>query len=227
MAPRVRLISFALALASLASCSDTSTEGGISVRYQDIAEPGFIDQTVALRSDSDKALVPVVRYTALGSDGQAVPGIEVSAVYGSDRGLLVALPLETIDILVFSGEQVAEVVDVAAEVQTLSESSQPVGVVLGEPEPFASGTIVSKFDVFDQVQLTNDGPVDAMVRVVCLNYDQPSPGNAQQAEDVTVVADRIRVPAGDSVRVEVSDQFARRASQLGYGCGSLKAHLTP
>lgn len=68
---------------------------------------------------------------------------------------------------------------------------------------------------------------DRLPRVVCLVYDSPPPGESQQAEEITVLVDRVEIAARTSVVADVPESFALGTADRGYGCASLKAHLTP
>lgn len=74
--------------------------------------------------------------------------------------------------------------------------------------------------------LSNESSADADVRVVCILGNSPEPGHAQQAEQVDEVVEEVRVRAGETVFVPVSQGFAARTEALGFGCHSLKAHVT-
>ncbi|MFN8022091.1 MAG: hypothetical protein U0Q03_11240 [Acidimicrobiales bacterium] len=200
----------------------------LEAKYVDIGAAGFIDQTVSFNNPGDVALVPRVRYSALDADGNAVPGIDVTAAFGSDRSLLVVPATGYFDVLTFAGDRVAEVVDVDVEILDVATAD---GYELGqvaEPEALASdGSLLTKFDAFSQVALTNSSEEDAYFRVVCLVYDSPAPGNAQQAVEVSVVVEATLVAAGRRAVLPVSAAFAARTARLGYGCDSLKLHPTP
>jgi hypothetical protein len=197
------------------------------ISYQDIADPGLIDQTVTLKNRSDEAIVPVIKYKALDADGDPVPGIKVETAYGSDRGLLVVATPGGTDVLVFSGDRVDDVVGVEAVVQKTLDAPDMNSSVQIEPELFSHGSPVTKLEAFDEMKLTNTSRADVALRVVCLVYDRPSPGNAQQADEVTVVLDRVELAAGETVSTGVTESFAQRTAVLGFGCDTIKAQLTP
>lgn len=169
----------------------------------------------------------MVEYTALDADSNEVPGIEVGTAFGSDRGLLLVAKPRAFDFLTFKGERASEVVDVSAEVVTVEEVPGPVVNVLALPEVLWEGEPVAGFEIFDEVVLANESDVVVAFRVVCLVYDSPAPGHAQQAEEISVVVDRVEVPAGEAVTTAVLDSFRQRTLEVGFGCASLKAHQTP
>jgi len=224
-----RLWAFVLSLFSLILMSCSSSSGSavdVTVDYQDIAEPGFIDQTVLLEHGSGSDVVPTIRYTPLDADGEAVPGVEVSTVYGSDEGRLVVGTGGEIDILVFEGERASEVVGAEGAAINVIELGTSTAPWLTQPQAVRGGVEVSKFEAFEEVMLSNEDAADVSVRVVCILWNFPVPGQAQQAEQVDTVVDEVRVPAGETVVARVSEEFADRTDALGFGCDSLKAHPT-
>ncbi len=211
----------------LMSCSPGSTGPvEISVDYQDIAEPGFMDQTVLIEHGSDRAVIPTMEYTPLDADGAVVPGVEVSTVYGSDRGQLVVGTAGEIDILVFQGERSSEVVDATGTATDVVELDIAPARWVSQPRAFRDGAEVAKFEVFDAVALSNDTSSDVVLRVVCIVWNSPGQGQAQQAEQVDTVVDQVLVGAGDTSLVPVSREFAARTDAVGFGCASVKAHPT-
>ncbi len=210
----------------IASCSFGANDE-VTADYVDVAELGFIDQTVFLEHGAGNDVIPTMEYTPLDESGDEVPGVDVSTIYGSDRGQLVVTPDGEIDILVFSGERVTDVVDVrsaAVESEVLETRGSPLEE---QPLAIADGVEVTKSDVFDAVELSNNSSVDRALRVVCILWNRPAPGEAQQAAQVDVVVERVMVPAGATVVADASAAFIERTDALGFGCESLKAHLTP
>lgn len=210
------------------SCSpDPGDEVEVTVNYQDIAELGFIDQMVLLQHGSDSAIVPTMQYVPLDVDGSVVTGVDVSTVYGSDQGQLVVTPDGEVDILVFTGDRVAEVVGATGTAIEIVELDKPGVLLSTEPQAIIDGTEVLKFEAFDEVGFTNESLSDVTIRIVCILWSSPDIGEAQQAEKVDVVVERTTVLAGETLVMEVSSEFTERVESLGFGCGSLKAHLTP
>lgn len=228
-----RLLAIVASAFIVGSCTPSSdgtapSIGRVSAEYVDIGATGFIDQTVTFDNRAGVALVPQVSYRALDARGNAVPGIEVTAVFGSDRSLLVIPPTGYFDVLTFAGDRVREVVDVEVEITGIATvDGYELGKVI-EPEPLGpDGSSRTKIDPFSQVALTNTSDRDVYFRVVCLVYDSPETGNAQQAVEVSVVVEPTRVAAGQRVVLPVSTAFAERTAELGFGCDSLKLHPTP
>lgn len=211
------------------SGSDRDSEasvGDVVTSYEDIAPPGFIDQTVEFSNRTNVAIAVTAEFTALDIEGEPVPGITVATAFGSDRGLLVVPPAGFYDILTFDGERVRDVTDVDIDVTAMRnvEGFALVGEV--EPIPISDGVEVTKFDVFSDIRVQNPSSSDIAVRIVCIDYDSPDPGEAQQAVEIIEVVDLISLPPKSTESVSVSSQFADRTAQLGFGCSSLKAHPT-
>jgi hypothetical protein len=218
-------------VAGAASCSDANSEAGagsLLISYEEGGEAGFIDQTVTIVNIAGVALAPVVEYTPLDSSGEVVPGLVPRAAFGSDRGLLMVAPGAQFDVLAFDGARSDEVVDVRARVVSVEEFPDVSGGAPIEPVPLSEeGEVISKFDPFSSVLLTNPESEPVTLRVVCLDYDSPPEGVSQQATEMSVVSARIVVPASSDLTVPASEDFARRTRGNGYGCSSLKAHPTP
>lgn len=220
----------ACAALSLSACGSTggpTASATVEVIYQDIGAPGYIDQTVTLGHSGTGVVVPTIEYTPLDTSGTPVEGVEVTTAFGSDRGLLVVTEQGGFDVLAFSGSRVREVVGVESVVIAVDEPDNSTTLPPADPAPLLGDQAVSKFEVFDAIEIINDGESQIAVRVVCLLYDRPAPGEAQQAEEIAVVAERIEVAPASTVVASPSQAFASQISGRNYGCDSLKAHLTP
>ncbi len=228
-----RLLAVVGVVIMFASCGSspgdpTPSARDISAVYVDVNARGRIDQTVTFRNRANVAVIPEVHYRALDAQGNAVPGIEVTTAFGSDRSLLVIPPSGYFDVLRFAGDRVDEVVDVDIEITSVAPVNGYDLDQVVEPEALAAdGAPMTKFDPFSQVALTNPSKGDVYFRVVCLLYETANSGNAQQARDVSVVVEATRVPAGERIVVPVTEAFATRTAELGYGCDSLKLQPTP
>jgi len=199
----------------------------IEVSYEDIGPSGYIDQTVTLDYSGKGWTAPTIEYTPLDSSGEKVEGVDVTTAFGSDRGLLAFGAPGGFDILAFHGNRVAEVVGVNSVVVDSTELDGPSAVWPEEPTPLLANEVVTKFDLFDAVKVENSGDTQIAVRVVCLLYNVPAPGEAQQAEEIAVVVDRVEVAAASSAVAAVPEWFVAQATDRGFGCDSLKSHLTP
>ena len=165
--------------------------------------------------------------TPLDTDGSVLPDVSVESAFGSDSGQLVVTKNSNFDILYFSGpasDEVSEVrteVIAAASVSAIDQQAVPV-----ETLRYASDRDeVEKFDVFDSVVLKNPNATTVKVRVVCLSYDDPSPGSSQQAIERIELIDRVGLRGGETLSVETSSAFANLARSRGYGCASVKSHF--
>ena len=214
------------------ACSDDERPAAevLMFRYTDIGGSGFIDQLMTISNPSGNPLVPTVAYTPLDAAGDPLPGVNVSTVYGSDYGGLVIAPGgASFDILMFEGQGTEDVTDVRATVVTVATVdgvttiTEPIEIT-----PFAEGGVaVTKFDPFVSMTIDNANSSAVHVRVVCIQYDTPSDGQAQQVVEVLVLADRVEVAANSATDVDLPAGVAAVLAARGYGCSSLKAHLTP
>lgn len=216
-----------LAASACAGAADGAAPALVEVTYDDIGAPGYIDQAVTLSHSGSGIAVPRIEYTPLDASGAPVDGVEVSTAFGSDRGLLAITPRGGFDVLAFNGTRAADVVGVDSNVVDIDELGESSALAPSDPVPLLGSQLVSKFDVFDSVEISNEGEGQIAVRVVCLLYNAPAPGEAQQAEEISVVAERIEVSGESSVVASASPSFTAEIASRGFGCDSLKAHLTP
>ena len=173
-------------------------------------------------------MVPLVEYTALDADGDALPEVTVTTAFGSDRQLLLVAPGGSIDVLQFDGPGADKVEGVRSEVMkstsaALTETDTVIAVT-----PFdAAGTEVTKFDPFTEVMLDNPYSTAVHVRVVCLIYDTPAEGRPEQASEITELLPRVELAVGASTGFPIGAAVAQMFADRGLACHSLKAHLTP
>ena len=199
----------------------------MKVSYQDRAQDGGIDQSVTLKYTGTGQVAPKVKYTPLDSSGNRVDHVDVTTAYGSDEGRLAVASPGSIDVLAFHGEFASRVVNVEASVVSVELLSGRDTATVDQPVPLIDSEPTEKFERFDQVRVSNENDQDITVRVVCLLYDEPPPGEPQQATDVIVIADASEIAAGSSITIDVSSEFLADAAKRGASCHSLKAHLTP
>lgn len=147
----------------------------------------------------------------------------MSTAYGSDRGWVVA-PADdvVIDILRFDGPGTRDVrgvevrvtgLEVVAGLDVAGRGSGPVV----QPEVSylgAGGTEVEEPWNARTVRISNPGGVAYPVRVIGIDWEQPSPGQSQQAAVVTQVGGSSRVEAGGSVDVRVPGHLRRAFASL-------------
>lgn len=221
------LLLAAVAISACAAVNGGGNEMSIAVSYEDIAPAGYIDQTATLSYSGQGVVVPTIRYTPVDAAGSPIEGVEVQTAFGSDRGLLALAAPGGFDILSFHGARAPEVVAVESAIVDTHQLSEATASPLGEPTPFRENEIVTKFDVFDSVEVENLGAGSAFVRVVCLVYNSPAVGEAQQADEVAQVVARFEVSGSSRATAAVDESFVADLADRGYGCDSLKAHLTP
>ncbi len=214
-------------LAACTSSSNPTPEAAVRVTYEDIAPSGYIDQTVTLEYSGSGLVTPIVEYVALDAAGDPVEGVTVTAAFGSDQGELAISSPGGFDVLAFHGDRVTEVVDIDATVVSAKVLGGGAAAGPADPIPLFDGDAVTKFDLFDAVEIENATDRAVAARVVCLVYDFPTPGEAQQAEEITVLVDRVEIPGDSTAIANVDDGFLLAAAERGFGCDSLKAHLTP
>ena len=217
----------ALLLGACASSSNPTSAAAVRVTYEDVAPAGYIDQTVTLEYSGSGLVTPIVEYVALDAAGDPVEGVTVTAAFGSDQGELAISSPGGFDVLAFHGDRVAEVVDVDATVVSAEALAGEAAAGPADPIPLFDGDAVTKFDLFDAVEIENATDRAVAARVVCVVYDFPAPGEAQQAEEITVLVDRVEIPGDSTAIANVDDGFLFAAAERGFGCDSLKAHLTP
>ena len=111
-------------------------------------------------------------------------------MYGSDRGMMLVPPLfGVIDVLTFSGGEVAEVADARVGVRDLAavDTAGPItaaGPIIAElvVEPVDdTGAVVTRNDRCTAVQIRNDNESAVDVRLVYIVWDEPPPGRTHQA----------------------------------------------
>ena len=183
---------------------------------------GSIDQTLTIRNREDAALAGVLEITPLDASGKRLTGVAVQTAFGSDKGLVVA-PGGTLvnDVLTFRGPAAHRVRDVDV---TLTRSI-PVPGVAAADEPSVQrldrdGDPVATDKPFASFRVSNDSAGAVAVRVVLLEYDDPPPGQPQQAIRVTKLTGLLKLAPRASRRISLPAGLRNRA------VGSLKAYLS-
>lgn len=178
----------------------------------------FIDQTLLITNPNASDVAPVLAFTALGKDGSAVPGVQVTTAFGSDQGRLVVHSGRGFDVLAFSGPDAALVADVRVTVKKIiaMRTAGPAGYIEAEPLD-GNGKQVSRFAPFAAVVLRNPHPVPVSRRIVHLAYDSPKAGASQQVVHRTPIGSLAVVPAGGELVVPVSEQVAAEIRRCSAG----------
>ncbi|MFG1808082.1 hypothetical protein [Streptomyces sp. NPDC049040] len=181
-------------------------------------EKETINQTVDIKNDDERSLVPTLVYTALDSHRRVLPHVKVRTVYGSDRGTLAVPYGYGLDILRFSGQGEHDVADVRVTVRGVRLAPHRAGTQEITVQPIsASGAKVDKFSRFTALRLTNHDAFDVYVRIAYLVYDQPSKGHSQQAVAVTPIGGLVRVPADGLALVKVTGAAAAAVARYSHG----------
>ncbi|KAA1416443.1 hypothetical protein F0U44_19220 [Nocardioides humilatus] len=197
-----------------------SEDTDLAFDYVAVGGTGTIDQTLTITNSSDEAAVPTLSFVALDSSGRPLPRVEVSTVYGSDSGLVVApADYEVFDILRFEGAGADRVEDVDVTVESV-DSFPDAGTVYPTIDYLSSsGRSVPYPSQAATVRVKNPGAHDYAVRLVGIAWNRPAPGHSQQAQSVTPVGSLVKVPAGRSVDVPVP-------AHLRAGFDSLKCYIS-
>ena len=210
-----------LAALTIAACGQ-DVNPPLAFTFVSKGPTGSIDQTLTIRNREDAALAGVLAITPLDAAGKRLTGVAVHTAFGSDSGLVV-VPAGALvnDVLTFRGPAAHRVreVDVtltrtipvsgvavadAPSVQRLDRDGDPVGT----DKPFAS------------FRVSNDSAGAVAARVVLLEYDDPPPGQPQQAIRVTRLTGLLELAPRASRRISLPAGLRNRA------VGSLKSYLS-
>lgn len=175
----------------------------------------MIDQTVTITNSSDVAAVPTLSFVALDDEGRQLEQVDVSTVFGSDRGMVVApAQFEVFDILRFEGTGADRVADVAVAVEAI-RSFEDTGIAYPEVEYLdAAGRTAPTPSQAEIVRVQNPGRQDYVVRLVGVRWGVPTAGRPQQARRVTAVGDPVTVRANDVTDVVVPAAMRGRVDSL-------------
>jgi hypothetical protein len=193
-------------------------------KYQRIAASGSMDQVLTILNKGPSATAPTLEFTPLDASGAPVPGIAVRTAYGSDQGRVV-IPFagEALDVLAFSGGDIARVADVRVRVRTLAAVDYPPAPKPAEPQPVTEkGDPTTEFGPFAAVAVRNPNLEEISVGVVCILWNQPPAGEPQQAL-AAISLGAATIPGGVSRTVPLSES-AKQSTRNG--CGSLKVYFT-
>jgi hypothetical protein len=193
--------------------------GLLSFTYQSLgSEKETIDQTLDIKNDYRKSVVPVLAFTALDKHHKVLPQVKVRTVYGSDRGSLVAPYGYSLDILRFSGQGEHQVADVSVTVRSVTTARIRAGIHGVDAQALDSrGRAVSKFSRFSAVRLTNHDAFPVSVRIAYVVYDQPPKGQSQQVVEVTAIGGLTHVPANGTALVEATGEATKAVARYSNG----------
>ena len=208
---------------------DPALARALSFDYQRLGRVGEMDQTLMITSAAKVPMTVTAVLVALDADGNQLPRVTVSSVFGTERGERVLMPGENIDALAFGGTGAAEVRGIS--VQRISATAtrgvrpapEPVSArVVDEVERtvatrFAGGGVL--------VENRNDTALD--VQVVLIIWSRPAKGESQQAEQVLHLG-AARVPARGKVEVKPSATDAATIDKFGMSnAETVKAYVVP
>lgn len=216
--------------AGITGCSEapkrpmTTKPDQLFFSYQRFGPSGYMHQVLTILNRGPSAAAPTLEITPLDSSGAPVPGITVRTAYGTDRGnVVVPSQADGLDVLAFSGADVARVVDVRVKVRDVVPVNYALPLEIADPQAMDElRRPTTKFGRFTAVEMHNPNTEDIAVGIVCIHWNQPPTGQPQQAL-AAIELGVTRIPAQQTVTTPLS-RSARKAAS--HGCGSLKAYLT-
>ncbi len=217
-----------LLLAGCGLLTPPSPASLLRFQFTPVTGTGYMNQTLTIYNDSARMVAPTLEFTALDATGRPLPAVQVTTVYGSDRGRLVVAPGGGLDVLIFAGEGARLAEDVAVSVRAAERVDAPaVGV-----EPIVapvddSGRVVDRNSPFAAVSLRNEDSEPMHVRLVYIIWTEPEGIERQQAERVVPIGDLIVIPPklGTLVPVRGEAQTAM-TDAAGHVPTSIKAYLS-
>ncbi|MFC5182788.1 hypothetical protein [Actinomadura harenae] len=187
--------------------------GVLEFRYQPLSKPGYVDQTLGIGNHGAKPTAPQLAFVALDEKGGELPGVQVRAALGSDKGMMVVPPSSVAyDILAFSGPDAGRVRNVKVSVLGTADALTPMmpsGGLRAEPID-ERGQVVAPSAPFTKVRVTSPtasplGKLDtAAFRVLCVTWAPTRPGMPQQMLTSTELTAPGTVPGGEPVEVPVN-----------------------
>jgi hypothetical protein len=211
-----------LAVLTIAGCGQDVNDP-LAFKFDSKGPPGAIDQILTIRNRDDAALAGVLAITPLDASGKRITGVAVHTAFGSDRGLVVA-PADALvnDVLTFRGPAAHRVRDVDVK---LTRTIRVPGVVESAVAPDVQrfdrdGHAVGVDKPFQSFRVSNKNADAVAARVVLLEYDDPPPGQPQQAIRVTKLTGLLKLAPHASRRIRLPAGLRNRA------VGSVKAYLS-
>lgn len=198
----------------------------IAYEFESLGGENEMDQVLWLEHGADVGLAPKLALTPLDGEGDEIPGVKVHTAFGSDEGRLVIPPkAAVIDILRFSGKRARDVEDVELEVPSLErvETTEPAPEAVDITRIDSKGRPFKAPDgggFFDAVRVDNPSAGSARVRVALIEWEDPPPGQPQQAARVTPLSDLLQVPGKDSKTITLPPELR------GQVVGSVKAYYS-
>ena len=204
---------------AIAACGGAN-EPDLAFDYQATAEPGYMDQTLAIENPGGTGLAPVLELTPLDASGEPIRGIRVRTAYGSDSGRVVVPPrTAVVDVLRFEGARARDVEDVRVAVREVDEvDAGTIAEAAVVQRLDRAGRPVEDFEPFHAFRVSNENDVEIDVRVVVIEWEDPPPGESQQAVRVTPVSSLLSIAPGGEETVRLP------AGLRGRVVGSVKAY---
>lgn len=227
----VRVVAGLAATLLLAACGlveQPRPTADLRFRFAATTGDGYMNQTLAIYNDSSHVLAPTLEFTALDATGDPLPEVEVTTVYGSDRGQLVVPPGTGLDVLIFTGERAQLAEDVTVSVRT----AEAVEARAIEVEPVVTplddaGRILDRSSMFTAVSVRNDNRAQMSVRLVYIIWTEPEGDRRQQAERVVPVGDLIVIPPRQTTVVPLTGEaLTATVGAAGRVPTSIKAYLS-
>jgi hypothetical protein len=177
--------------------TDPTTAADLRFEYERIAKTGVIDQTLSIKNRGSSAVALRLAFVPLDVDGQELRGVTTTTAYGTEAGNhVIPAKFTDIDILAFHGPGFRDVADVRVDVQQVMQVPSPKKVrdVVLTDRIDTAGNVVPPGYRYAYVRLTNTSREAVAVRVALIEYEEPWPGQSQQAIDVRPLGDLIEVP---------------------------------
>ncbi|MDN3359006.1 hypothetical protein [Actinomadura sp. DC4] len=202
----------------------SSPDPEIAFVFKRTTGPGYIDQVLHMTNYGLTATAPTLGFVPLDRAGHVLPGVTVRTAYGSDRGLVVLPPRSPgIDVLAFDGPGFRDVADVRVTVRHRDRLRRPASAA---EELHARRLLGTRFTEapqdFDTLLLHNTNGVAVTVRMVCILWEDPPPGAAQQMLRSLPIGGLVSIAAFDEIRVPVTGPVR----SLARGCGSVKVYYS-
>jgi hypothetical protein len=184
----------------------SSPDPRIDFAFRRIASPGYMDQTLRMTNYGFTATAPTLKLVPLDREGHAIPGVTVRTAFGSDRGLVVLPPRSAgFDVLAFDGPGSRDVMDVRVSVRHKLRLKRPKSAV---EEPHAQRLLGARptepGQDFDTLLLHNGTVLTVAVRLVCILWEDPPPGAAQQMIRSFPIGGLVSVPPLGEAQVPVT-----------------------
>jgi hypothetical protein len=210
-----------LAALTIAACGQ-DPNAPLAVRFTSMGPAGAIDQTLTIRNREDEALAPVFAITPRDAAGTRLAGVAVHTAFGSDRGLVV-VPAGALlnDVLTFRGPAAHRVRKVDVKLTRTIHVPGAAKAVAPEVQRLdRDGDPVAGDKPFESFRVSNESAGAVAARVVLLEYDDPPPGQPQQAIPVTMLTGLLKLAPRASREIRLPARLRNRA------VGSLKAYVS-